>query len=197
MSEPLGSATTNTDQNSCVNLQSGRICKPWRVSDAGLAFMAEWESGKLNGTYRGLPVVDGFILKVYDDGYGIPTVALGHKVLPEDNLRVGDIITIERARGFLKKNLIDTERAINKDVMVPLHQYEYDALVSIIWNTGPYHKKHDPWPDTRSHHLAHQLNMGNYDEMSSEIAHFLAERVPSRRKSEANLFSSGVYDARH
>ena len=198
MSDALATATTNTDPNSCVVVQSGRLCKPWKLSPQGYTFMAVLESGVTNGTYQGKPVVDGFIVKVYDDGYGIPTVGFGHKVLPADNLRIGDVISVEPARGFFEVNLRPIEAAINRDVRVPLYQYEYDALVSVLFNTGPYPRNGDPWhPESRSNHLADFLNHGEYNRMRDVIRSFVSQRVPWRRRLEANLFETGIYDARH
>jgi lysozyme len=83
-------------------------------------------------------------------------------------------------------------------VKVFLHQYEYDALVSVLFNTGVYQSKVDAWyPEERSHHLAAYLNRGEYREMGDVIRSFVAQRVPKRRKSEAKLFETGVYDASH
>ncbi|HEV3430977.1 MAG TPA: glycoside hydrolase family protein [Paraburkholderia sp.] len=198
MPDALATAATNTDPNSCVFVQTGRLCKPWKLSRDGYTFMAVCESGVLNGKYNGLPVSDGFIVKVYDDGFGLPTVGLGHKVIPSDNLRMGDIITVERARKFFEVNLRETEAAINRDVMVALYQHEYDALVSTLFTSGTYPKKGDLWyPASRSQHLADFLNHGEYDRMRDVIRTFVARRVPWRRRLEARLFESGNYDARH
>ncbi|MGF6919164.1 lysozyme [Paraburkholderia sp. 40] len=198
MPDALGTALTNTDPNSNVTVQSDRLGKPWRLSTDGYTFMAVLESGVVNGTYLGMPVVNGFIVKVYDDGYGIPTVGLGHKVLPHDNLRIGDVISVERAKAFFEVNLRPIERAINNDIRVPLYQYEYDALVSILYNSGPYPRDGDAWyPKSRCKYLADHLNRGQYDRMRDVIRSFIAHRVPWRRRLEAQLFVTGVYDARH
>ena len=198
MPDALAVAVTNTDPNSCVNVQTDRLCKPWKLSTQGYTFMAVLESGVVNGAYLGKPVVEGFIVKVYDDGYGIPTVGLGHKVLPVDHLRIGDVISVERARGFFEINLRPIEATINRDVKVPLYQYEYDALVSILFNSGPYPRSGDPWyPESRSKYLADFLNHGEYNRMRDIIRSFIAQRVPWRRRLEAQLFVTGIYDARH
>ncbi|WP_143809036.1 glycoside hydrolase family protein [Paraburkholderia susongensis] len=159
--------------------------------------MAVLESGIVNGTYQGKRVVDGFIVQVYDDGYGIPTVGFGHKILPKDDLRIGEIISAERARSFFEINLQPIEDAINSDVWVLLYQYEYDALVSVLFNTGPNRKSSDPWSGTRSKYLASFLNHGEYNRMGDVIHSFIAQRVPWRRRLEARLFITGIYDARH
>ncbi|WP_322043980.1 lysozyme [Paraburkholderia sp. J67] len=197
MPDALATSVTNTDPNSCVFAQTGRLCKPWKLSNQGYSFMAVCESGILNGTFQGKPVVDGFILKVYDDGYGNPTVGLGHKVLPQDHLRMGDVVSVERCREFFAVNIRQAETAINRDVRVALYQYEYDALVSTLYTTGPSHHDGDPWPESRSGHLAGYLNAGEYDRMRDVIRAFIATRIPWRRRLEARLFETGNYDAHH
>ncbi|SDR40801.1 hypothetical protein SAMN05443245_5617 [Paraburkholderia fungorum] len=97
MPDALATALTNTNPNSSVSAQTERLSKPWKLSDDGVAFMAVCESGVMNGTYMGLPVIDGMILKVYLDSKGFPTVGFGHKVIPSDHLHVGDTISVERA----------------------------------------------------------------------------------------------------
>ncbi|WP_429334352.1 glycoside hydrolase family protein [Paraburkholderia sp. 35.1] len=99
---------------------------------------------------------------------------------------------------FFKKNLMGVEAAINRDVKVFLHQYEYDALVSVLFNAGESHSKVDAWyPETRCHHLAGYLNREECQKMGNVIRSFIAQRVPKRRKSEAKLFETGMYDASH
>ncbi|WP_322045668.1 lysozyme [Paraburkholderia sp. J67] len=205
MPDALATSVTNTDPNSCVFAQTGRLCKPWTLSPQGITFMAILESGVLNGTYHqvihghktNLPVSEGFILQVYDDGTGIPTVGLGHQVLPQDHLHIGDVISLNRAKELFRVNRDATEKAINHDVHVALYQYEYDALVSVLFNSGIYHKPHDPWPSTRSQYLANFLNHGEYDRMRDVIRSFVAHIVAGRRRREARLFETGVYDATH
>lgn len=197
MPDALATAVTNTNPNSCVNAQTGRLCKPWKLSTEGCTFMAVLESGIVNGNFQGKPVVDGFIVKVYDDGFGIPTVGLGHKVLPQDNLRIGDVISVERCRNFFEANLRPIEDVINREIRVALYQYEYDALVSILYNSGPNHRPHDPWSSSRSAYLASYPNRGEYDRMRDVILEFVAQRVPWRRRLEARLFETGNYDTRH
>ncbi|MDE2430496.1 MAG: glycoside hydrolase family protein, partial [Burkholderiales bacterium] len=155
------------------------------------------ESGVTNGIHKGKQIVDGFITEVYDDGYGIPTVGLGHKVAPQDKLKIGDTISIDRCRKFLDIDLHPIETEINRDVKVPLHQHEYDALVSILFNTGPYRNIHDDWyPETRCKYLTSHLNKGQYIKMKN-IQTFIARRIPWRRRLEARLFETGNYDAHH
>jgi GH24 family phage-related lysozyme (muramidase) len=43
---------------------------------------------------------EGEVLNVYADTKGIPTCGIGHKVLPADNLELGDIITQAQCDAF-------------------------------------------------------------------------------------------------
>lgn len=198
MSEkPLGVGTTNQIPNSLVVLTSNRLTKPWSLSKEGVKFIAVLESGIMNGTFKGLPVQDGFILQAYDDGYGYPTVGLGHKIQKIDNLRLGEKISLERAKNIFSQDIKTFERSIHAAVKVPLHQHEYDAITSVIFNTGFGRAKEDPWPGSRIEYLANSVNGGNYEKMPELILGFIAKRVPARRKREAELFKTGAYNAAH
>ncbi|WP_233806776.1 lysozyme [Paraburkholderia sp. HP33-1] len=188
MTDALGAALTDANPHSLVVLQSDRLGKPWKISNDGIGFMAVCESGVLNGNYRGMPVVDGMILKVYVDSKEYPTVAFGHKVMPSDHLHVGDTISVERAREFTRKNFSECESAINRRVRVPLHQYEYDALVSMAYNAGP---------GTGIAQLVDKVNTGNYAALPAYIRVYRARGIEWRRALEARLFGTGNYDARH
>lgn len=48
---------------------------------------------------------EGYNLTVYRDSLGFPTVGIGHKVLPEDRLKVGDTITPARADQLFKDDI--------------------------------------------------------------------------------------------
>ena len=199
MPDALATATTNTNPNSCVNAQSARLCKPWIATSEILTFMAVWESGRLNGvtrifyanhTHIDAPVSEGFILPVYRDDQGNPTVGCGHLVVPEDNLSVGQTISVQRAREFLRMDLRRTENALNSKIHVPLFQYEYNALVSVTFNAGAGHAADD---------LAHRVNQGDYENIAHYIINFRCHnpRLQQRRQSEARVFAEGVYNASH
>ena len=85
-----------------------------------------------------LKFLEGERLKVYLDNANIPTVGVGHKVLPVDNLKVGDMITQKKSSSLLRKDLSVAKTAVNTQVKVPLNQSQYDALVSFVFNVGIY-----------------------------------------------------------
>ncbi|WP_156966157.1 lysozyme [Paraburkholderia bannensis] len=185
-------ATTNTIADSIRTVYTSRLCKPWKISDAGLSFLAQWESGMLNGiNFQGHTVVEGFILKAYRDNRGIPTVACGHRITPVDQIEVGQTISLERARAFKRRDVQAAEHRLNRDVRVPLFQFEYDAAISIVFNSGA---------NDGADELVKKLNVGRYDDLFSFILSYRIGSnpgLPPRRYSEARLFASGVYDASH
>jgi hypothetical protein len=72
-------------------------------------------------------------LSVYNDSKELPTVGCGHLVVKSDGLKVGDQISLDKAKGFLKTDIANAQKAVNDLVTIPLYQYEYDALVAEIW----------------------------------------------------------------
>jgi GH24 family phage-related lysozyme (muramidase) len=76
-------------------------------------------------------------------------------------------------------------------IQVPLHQHEFDALMSLAFNTGGL---------TKFKKMLAKLNTGDYsgccDEFSDITNHGNKDLV-DRRKSEMKLFRNNVYDAKH
>ncbi|MBS1140761.1 MAG: glycoside hydrolase family 24 [Proteobacteria bacterium] len=186
---PVATGPTNTTPNSKKPGNTDRLAKPWRVSEKLLSFLGIWENGVENGkNFAKQQVTDGFILTVYNDSRKLPTVGCGHLVTTEDKLKVGDKITKEKAQELLKNDLKIAENAINNKTKVPLFQYEYDALVSIAFNTGA----------TGASKLIDKVNEGEYNLVPDEIEKYrTGGGNKGRRASEAKLFKTGVYDATH
>ncbi|MBB3035270.1 lysozyme [Alteriqipengyuania lutimaris] len=86
---------------------------------------------------RALAQEEGMRLTVYRDVAGYPTVGIGHLVLPEDGLKVGDRITRKQAMDFLASDLKKAEQAVVNVVgNLKLYQHEFDALVDLAYNVG-------------------------------------------------------------
>jgi len=92
-----------------------------KVSDNGKLFITQQE---------------GLRLKVYLDSAGLPTVGVGHLILPEDNLHLGDEITYDEAMDFLDADLVKVENCMDKYLKVGLSQNAYDACCSLTFNIG-------------------------------------------------------------
>ncbi len=180
---------TNTTVDSVKTGSTARLGKPWTVSENLLEFLAIWENGVINGkNFAHQVVTNGFILKVYKDSRGLPTVGSGHLVVAADKLKVGEKITEARAKKLLKSDLATAEGAVNKSVKVPMHQYEYDALVSLTFNAGAH----------GALKLFDAVNKGKYESIPATIEKYrTGGGNEGRRESEAKLFKSGVYDASH
>lgn len=90
-----------------------------KTSEAGLAFIAREE---------------GTVLHVYIDVVGVPTIGVGHVLLPGESFPNG--ITKNQALAILAKDIVVAETAINNGVRVPINQHQFDALVSFTFNCG-------------------------------------------------------------
>lgn len=188
-STPVVAGPTNTTPDSVKSGSTERLGKPWTASANLLPFLGTWENGVMDGkNFAHQVVTKGFILKVYKDSRGLPTVGAGHLVVAGDKLKVADKITEKRAKQLLTGDLATAESAVNKSVKVPMHQYEYDALVSLTFNTGAH----------GASKLFGAVNTGKYETIPAIIQKYrTGGGNEGRRESEAELFKSGVYDASH
>jgi lysozyme len=130
---------------------------------------------------------EGCKLTAYKCSAGRWTIGYGNTFY-EDNTKVkeGDKITRARAESLLSNLLPKFEAIVNKKVSVPLHQNQFDALVSYTWNTGG--------SDTL-------FNMVNAKASDKDIRTWFETKyitangkkiagLVNRRKDEANLYFS-------
>ena len=114
---------------------------------------------------RALAQEEGMRLTVYRDVAGYPTVGIGHLVLPEDGLKVGDRITREKAMAFLKTDLEKAEKAVANVVGdLKLYQHEFDALVDLAYNVGEGTLSPNKSPD-----LNRAIALADYEGIASEL----------------------------
>ncbi|CAB3778386.1 hypothetical protein LMG28614_00604 [Paraburkholderia ultramafica] len=187
MSEPLGSAVTNTDPNSCVTVQCARIGKPWHISPRGIEFTAQWEA---------------FRAQMYDHdgagGGGNTTIGYGHLVhmgtisgAPSEAPYFNGITEVQ-ARQLLHHDVCEAERIVNNRIYVPLFQYEYDAIVDFIYN----HRSHND-------DFFALVNSGHYDQVPAAFSQYTSAHgahplgLVRRRRATGRLFATGNYDANH
>lgn len=144
---------------------------PMHVSPTGLALIARFEGLRLNA---------------YDDGSGTWTIGYGHT---GPDVRPGLTITRERALELLAGDVREAEACVDALVHVPLAQCRFDALASLVFNTGPA-----PLRGT----LGRKLNAGDYDGAADEFLRWDKVRVHGRlvrspglarrRRAETALF---------
>lgn len=112
-----------------------------QISDVGLAFIKSWE---------------GFEPQAYQDVAGVWTIGYGHTEGFKDGcFAEGTVVTEGEAQALLHKDIAPREKATAELVSVNLQQYEFDALVSIIYNIGA--------GNFRRSTLLRRLNQGDRD----------------------------------
>ncbi|WP_390587254.1 lysozyme [Erythrobacter sp. MTPC3] len=137
---------------------------------------------------------EGIRYDVYRDVAGYPTVGVGHLLLPEDNLRLGDRISHERALDFLESDIAKAEDIVRRLVGdLPINQHEFDALVDLAFNVGEGSLSEGQSPRLNSaiaaadyDSIADQLN---YTTAGNRVARGLVYRSERRQR----IFTSSDY----
>ena len=107
---------------------------------------------------------EGFRTHAYQDAVGVWTIGYGHiKGVTPDM-----VITSAQGEEMLKEELQEYETYVNELVKVPLHQHQFDALVSWTYNLGPSNLK--------SSTMLRVLNEGKYDEVPAQMKTYTAVR---------------------
>lgn len=126
---------------------------------------------------------EGLRLKAYRDSRGIATIGVGHAFGPPV-VRMGQVITRERADAILSGDLGRFEAAVTGAVKVALTQNQFDACVSLAFNIGER--------GFAGSTVVHRLNQKDYK--GAADAFLMWERPPelkSRRESERLQFLKG------
>lgn len=125
---------------------------------------------------------EGLRLEAYQDSVGVWTIGYGHTL----GVTEGDSITKGRALELLYKDVARFEATVNREVIVPLTQYQFDALTSFTFNLGG--------GNLRESTLLKLLNQGNYDGAADEFQRWVyagdekLRGLVRRRKAEEALF---------
>ena len=88
-----------------------------QISKAGLDLIKQFE---------------GLYLNAYRCPAGVPTIGYGHTA----GVAMGQTITQQQADDYLRRDVRQFERAVSRQVRVPLTQGQFDALVSFAFNLG-------------------------------------------------------------
>jgi lysozyme len=154
----------------------------WKLSQEGWKHIKSEESCKL---------------KAYKIGDRMITVGYGHaKPIEKSKIKVGQKITQQQADSFLKEDLKEAANGVRRmfkdweknDVIVPITQSMFDALVSIAFNTGV--------GGLRNSELVNHLKKGDYSLTGASIKNFkISKKFPgltSRREKESQMFLSSI-----
>ena len=125
---------------------------------------------------------EGCKLEAYLDAVNVPTIAYGRT----KNVKMGDVCTQEQAEEWLDEELHEYEGYVKDQVNVNLEQYQFDALVSWVYNLGPTNLSKST--------LLKVLNDGKYNDVPAQIRRWnkaggnVLEGLTRRREAEALLF---------
>ena len=150
---------------------------------------------------------EGFKPKPYNDTEGYATIGIGYLVAYKSKEKVTseDVAKTEitweeytkglsksRALALFNKKIELYEKSIHRDVTVPLYQYEFDALVSLLFNCGPDFFKLNKAPK-----LYKNLLLKNYEVAASEfldITNGGTSGLVNRRNKENKIFLHNIYE---
>jgi lysozyme len=94
----------------------------------------------------------------------VPTIAWGHT----RGVKMGDVCTIAQGEVWLREDSEEAEATLDCYVKVPLTQWQYDALCSLVYNIGRNNFVHGG-PGGGPSHILMYLNEGNYVAASAEF----------------------------
>ncbi|WP_051951625.1 glycoside hydrolase family protein [Flavobacterium sp. ASV13] len=169
--------------------------KTLKTSKKGIEFIKGWE---------GTTIVNGKHVP-YNDSEYYCTIGYGHliekerceKIVIPQKFKNG--ITESEAEVLFAQRLLEFEKSVQRDIKVKLFQYEFDALVSLVFNSGPEflniggkNKK-----ETKI-----KININNEDysggaDEFSDVTNGGTSGLIKRRKAEINMFKNNVYDSKH
>jgi GH24 family phage-related lysozyme (muramidase) len=141
-----------------------------RTSEAGKVFIKSWEALRLSA---------------YNDTEGNCTIGYGHLIetqrcenisLPTEFERG---ITASDADRYFYLDLIRFENGVKRDVGVKLFQYEFDALVSLLFNCGEFFFAANGAPN-----LLRLVNSEKYEEAANEFLDITNGGDPGLAKGE-------------
>jgi GH24 family phage-related lysozyme (muramidase) len=96
------------------------------------------------------------------------------------------MISVEEALTYFEKDVSKHENYVRQAISAPLYQHEFDALVSLAFNVGHISKV--------APRFCRKLNDCNYADAPCE---FDDMENRARRKSERQVFCTGVYHSSH
>jgi GH24 family phage-related lysozyme (muramidase) len=173
--------------------------KTLKTSQKGKDFIKDWEK---------------FFNMTYDDSEGYATIGYGYliayksyKSVTKSDIDKTEItwnefkngITEKRALELFNKKIDLYEKAIQRDIKVNLYQYEFDALVSLLFNTGQNFLNIGGKDKTETK-IKKNINNELYEEGAKEFSDVTnggTQGLVDRRKKEIEMFKKNIYDSAH
>ncbi len=134
-----------------------------------------------------LTLLEGFKNKMYRDSKGLPTIGVGHLILPTEKHLLTKTLSTPEIKTLLNTDLDRFEKIVKDSIKVPINAHQKDALVAIAFNIGK--------EGFRTSSLVKKINAKAPP--SEIIKGFSAWSKPAvlkeRRAKEARLFLTGNY----
>lgn len=159
-----------------------------RISSDGLYLIKKYEGLHKKNEKTGM-------IEAYLDPVRIPTIGFGHT----KGVKLGQIISPIEAEVLLLQDTKEAEDHLASLVTVPLHQHEFDAIISFTFNAGPTNLKKST--------MLRLLNEGKKEQAAKCLLAWDKARLDGklvalpgltkRRLAEMNLFLYGpgtLYD---
>ena len=128
--------------------------------------------------------VEGWRDRRYKDGANKWTIGYGHLI--KDGEVFDEPISQETGERLLREDIASAEYYVNSTVKVPLRQYQFDALVSFVYNIGV-----GAWSDSETLKV---LNSGEYSRIPARMLMWCnvdgkkSEGLLKRRLKEVDLW---------
>lgn len=133
---------------------------------------------------------EGFKKWPYKDTAGHWTAAHGHLILPHEDFNYE--MTLGEAHALLLKDLQPREAQLNRLLTREPTQYQFDAMLSLLYNVGAGVKDGKKGDFADSDLLAH-FNAGRFAEAANAFLDWDKVRNPDTGQLE---FSQGIFDRR-
>ena len=135
-----------------------------------------------------LAELEGVVLNPYKDSVGIPTIGIGSTYY-EDGTKVtmkDKAITKERAIQLAKNVVKSFEARVNKSILLPMTQNQFDAMVLLCYNIGE--------SSFARSSVVRNFNAGNLQKAAdsfllwNKAGGVVSKGLTNRRQKERNLF---------
>jgi lysozyme len=152
-----------------------------KISQSGLNLVKAFESC--------MKAIGGGKFKAYLDPVNVLTIGYGHTNHHPPRIDASTVWTQQECDEALTRDMAIFEEAVNRLVKVPLHQHQFDALVSFAYNLGEGNLSKSA--------LLRKLNAGDYTGAAKEFPNWVRaggqvlNGLVRRRNSEMVMFMGG------
>lgn len=110
---------------------------------------------------------EGVRYAVYADAIGLLTGGIGHLLQPSDgSWSNGDAIDPAQVDAWFASDISRAENIVKRYVSVPLTQNQFDALVSVVFNTGSHFFRNRDGTQT---HVSKFIDAGDFASAAAQF----------------------------